>query len=370
MSHNYTISIKTPSSNGATGIEIPASDAEEFRFPENMTPKAFLAKLDKVVIGQGDAKRKAVACLMVHILKSLHKTKGWNQIGEGVRLKNNILLIGPTGCGKTLIMETLSELSGIPFIKIDATKITPSGYKGQEITEIVQPQLQEIVKKYGANVAKHAIVFVDEIDKLAAIGSEGEFYGRTQASLLTMIEGYDFSVSSGRSSGAKVNSRDMLFVFAGNFESIRRSRAKVTHTIGFSEGSNKVVPPPQDITEEIIKFGIIGELVGRMTSVAELNELSRDDYKKVLLESSASPYVAYKEYMKLIGADADLTESAIDDILDKAMKKKTGLRSLNCLVAEAFEKVILETDYSKIVVKTFPEEPSDWVAGGGEEDDE
>jgi ATP-dependent Clp protease ATP-binding subunit ClpX len=345
MENFYQIAIRTPTSEGSTVMKFPIGD-RKFPYPKELTPKELLTKLNKVVIGQDNAKKKAVAAVVTHIMRGITNTSN----NETSKIKNNLLLIGPTGCGKTLILQTLADVANIELIKIDATKLSPTGYVGSSIEGELAFKLEEAVQKHGKSV-EYSIVFIDEIDKLANTGSvgDGEFSSRIQSTLLTIIEGTIIKVSVGNKSYIEVNTGNMLFVFAGNFQKVRETRVASKKTIGFGGIPIQTSLDP-DITEELVKSGIIEELVSRMHTIAELTQLNREEYKKVLLESEASPYVQYKKYMQLLGLEEGLSESAINAIVDKAMTKKTGLRGLTALVAQEFEDLVLESDYSNIQV--------------------
>ena len=298
-------------------------------------------KLNTSVIGQHEAKRKVLAAFMMHILRTAQRARN-PDVMEFPSHKTSVLLMGPTGVGKTLTIETLAKAVNMPFVKIDATQITPSGYVGKSIGEAIFSQIEALSKTFTAKQLKYTIVFIDEVDKLATGGSESSFYAKIQSTLLRIIEGTELDKLERK----PLHTNHMMFIFAGNFEKIRKLRevASDQKTIGFTE-VNKTLPKDVDVTEELIKFGMLGELVGRMSVVTQLQDLTKEDYRKVLVESDVSPYRNYVDTLKTAGIDANLSESEITNIVERAIKKKTGLRSLVSLVAEAFEDKILTSKY-------------------------
>jgi ATP-dependent Clp protease ATP-binding subunit ClpX len=302
-----------------------------------------LDHLDTVVIGQNEAKKKLVAATMMHLVRmGMHIESPEESKQESYEIhRNHVLLTGPTGVGKTLTLRTLAEYVKLPFIELDMTKVVPEGYRGSTIHDLMKDAIKNISSKYSTSLLSHSIVFIDEIDKASTNGTnEAGWYAKIQSSLLKLLEGQDIG-------DAGVSSHRMMFVFGGNFAEFRKNKKEATKkSIGFSESLVNPDAAEMDVHEGLAKCGILLELLGRIAVIGELQELTVEQYRKVVLCSGASPYLDYLKTLKRIGIDATLSESEIDSIVSKAMKKKTGLRALVSILSDHYMPRILNHDYS------------------------
>lgn len=329
--------------------------------PQLLTPAAYMQHLDESVIGQDEAKETLAVAVYNHYLSLLNCTREpVCQLGGTVELeKSNILMAGPSGTGKTLLVRTLARILGVPFASADATTLTQAGYVGDDVDSIIA----RLLEAAGGDVqkAQWGIVYIDEVDKLARRGGGGtavrDISGEgVQQALLKLVEGSEVRIGKGGRRGEHgeeqvVDTRNILFIAGGAFPGLETLVGSRVHprgsAIGFHARPQQQAPSINELLaallpDDLHEFGLIPEFIGRFPIITFLRELDHATLLRILSEPRNALVKQYQQLFAYQGVKLEFSEAALGHIADQALLRRTGARGLRAVMESALQRTMFE----------------------------